>query len=179
MARDEHGSTPLHWAARSDNPAKMRVLLEAGADATAKTNGMHFTPLFSAAASGNALNIQALIAAGADVMARGGLSSITPLHVAAGWEGSAACIKALVAAGADVMDRASNGNTALHQAVYNPDDRTDVTGIVQALLAAGADAKAKNRDGETPWDLAQELAKRKDEFKSSKAYWALNDAQYN
>ena len=46
---------------------------------------------------------------------------------------------------------------------------------IKALLAAGADAKAKDKDGETPWALAQENEK----LNGTKAYWALNDAQYN
>ena len=46
---------------------------------------------------------------------------------------------------------------------------------IQALLDAGADAKAKNKEGKTPWDLAQENEK----LKGTKGYWALNDAQYN
>jgi len=45
----------------------------------------------------------------------------------------------------------------------------------QTLLAAGADAKAKNEEGITPWDLAQENEK----LKGTKGYWVLNDAQYN
>ena len=43
------------------------------------------------------------------------------------------------------------------------------------LLDAGADAKAKNKEGKTPWDLAQG----NEGLKGTKAYWALNDAQYN
>ena len=42
-------------------------------------------------------------------------------------------------------------------------------GVIQPLLDAGADAKAKNKDGKTPWDLAQENEK----LKGTKGYWAL------
>ena len=35
--------------------------------------------------------------------------------------------------------------------------------------------RAKDKYGKTPWDLAQENEK----LKGTKAYWALNDAQYN
>jgi len=34
---------------------------------------------------------------------------------------------------------------------------------------------AKDEDGKTPWDLAQE----NEELKGTKGYWALNDAQHN
>jgi hypothetical protein len=43
------------------------------------------------------------------------------------------------------------------------------------LLTAGADAKAKDKNGKWPWDLAQE----NDKLKGTKSYWALNDAQYD
>ena len=44
---------------------------------------------------------------------------------------------------------------------------------IQALLDAGANAKAK--EGKTPWDYSQN----NEELKGTKGYWALNDAQYN
>ena len=47
-------------------------------------------------------------------------------------------------------------------------------GVIEALLEAGADAKAKHLHGDTPWDLAQD----NDKLKDTKGYWALNDAQY-
>jgi ankyrin repeat protein len=68
------------------------------------------------------------------------------------------------------MARDVSGSTPLHWAV-----RDGAAENIQALLAAGADAKAKDKDGETPWALAQENEK----LKGTKAYWALNDAQYN
>ena len=46
---------------------------------------------------------------------------------------------------------------------------------ISFLLAAGASVMAKDEDGNTPWDLAQENKN----LKGTKAYWALNDAQYN
>jgi ankyrin repeat protein len=61
----------------------------------------------------------------------------------------------------------------LHSATYC--DWECKPGIIQALLAAGADEKAKNKDGKTPWDLAQNNKA----LKGTKDYWALNDAQYN
>ena len=52
---------------------------------------------------------------------------------------------------------------------------TGTSANIQALLDAGADAKAKNKEGKTPWDLVQE----NERLKGTKGYWALNDAQYN
>jgi ankyrin repeat protein len=112
--------------------------------------------------------IQGLLAAGADVMARNEYG-YTPLHYAALY-GTPAIIQALLAAGADVMARNELGWTPLHRAAVS-----GTPASVQALLAAGADGKAKNKEGKTPWDFAQENEK----LKGTKAYWALNDAQYN
>jgi hypothetical protein len=43
------------------------------------------------------------------------------------------------------------------------------------LLAAGADAKAKGKNGKTLWDLAQENIK----VKGTKGYWVLTEARYD
>ena len=110
-------------------------------------------------------DVQAELDGGPDVMARDAVGN-TPLHKA----GSAEAMQLLLAAGADVMARDVSGSTPLHWAALH-----DAPASIQALLAAGADAKAKDKDGETPWALAQENEK----LKGTKAYWALNDAQYN
>ncbi len=68
------------------------------------------------------------------------------------------------------MARTTTGSTPLSwEASSGTSDNIEV------LLAAGADAKAKSKDGKTPWDLAQE----NEEAEGTKGYWALNDAQYN
>ena len=64
-----------------------------------------------------------------------------------------------------------NGSTPLHLAVASP---FIGSGAILALLNAGADAKSKDENGKTPWDIAQD----KEKLKGTKAYWALNDAQY-
>ena len=112
--------------------------------------------------------IQVLLDAGADIKARN-KDGEGPLHLAALW-GASGNAQALLDAGADVMARDEDGSTPLHWAAW---DATPAN--IQALLDAGADAKAKNKEGKTPWDLAQENEK----LKGTKAYWALNDAQYN
>lgn len=48
-------------------------------------------------------------------------------------------------------------------------------GSIEALLAAGADPKAKDNDGKTPWDYAQQNKTIKD----TKSYWALHDVLFN
>jgi ankyrin repeat protein len=66
------------------------------------------------------------------------------------------------------MARSEDGVTPLHYAA-----RRGTSENIQALLDAGADAKAKSKEGKSPWDYAQE----NENLKDTKGYWALNGAQ--
>ena len=46
------------------------------------------------------------------------------------------------------------------------------SGILEALLSAGADATSEDETGQTPWNLAKENLK----LKGSEGYWVLNEA---
>ena len=59
------GTTALHWAVRSDNQDMAKLLVRAGADATAKDR-YGITPLYLAAVNGSAEMIRLLLDAGAD-----------------------------------------------------------------------------------------------------------------
>jgi len=100
---------------------------------------------------------RALIAAGADVRARNRRGH-EPLHLAAsgqpdqpGWNPTAqtATIRLLIAAGADANATYSGGVTPLHRAV-----RCRCAEAVKALLAHGANPKARNEAGSSAWKLA-------------------------
>jgi hypothetical protein len=79
-------------------------------------------------------------------------------------------VQAELDGGADVMVQGVWGGTPLHWAASST-----YPANIQALLDAGVDAKAKNEEGKSPWDLAQNNK----DLKGTKGYWALNDAQYN
>ena len=81
MARDEDGSTPLHWAAGYGTSANIQVLLAAGADGMARDK-FGSTPLHDAAWYGTSANIQALLAAGADGKAKQPYNGKTPWDLA-------------------------------------------------------------------------------------------------
>lgn len=68
-ARDSHGMTPLHYAARYGTPAGVVALLERGAEVNARDERGE-TPLHSAASGRNPANIVTLLEAGADGSAR-------------------------------------------------------------------------------------------------------------
>ena len=76
------GTTALHWAARRDDVATARSLLEAGAGATA-ANRIGVTPLRLAAINGSAAMLEVLLAAGADANARLTAQGDTALMLAA------------------------------------------------------------------------------------------------
>ena len=73
------------------------------------------------------------------------------------------------------MARNENGSTPLHSAAKCTPAYFCRPGAIQALLDAGADAKATNKEGKTPWNYATNSK----DLKRTKEYWVLNDAQYN
>ena len=203
MEPSRYGRTPLHEAAYNSGPENLKTLLLAGADVMA-LDKFHSTPLHEAAYGGNKENVQVLLATFAQVLARTKMGE-TPLHEAAAG-GSAEIIQILLASGANIMARTQTGLTPLHYlsvpfsnptpsavqalldsgADVNARDENGITAIhlaamvhshlvVQVLLDAGANAKIRDNYGKTPWDYAQD----NEDLKGTKAYWALNEAQYD
>ena len=143
-AQSVTGTTPLHYAAfYTDDPAILRVLLDAGADVNPQGNAG--TPLHAAVAYNTNLAIvpaitRVLLDAGADVNAQD-LLGFTPLHLATfRTRPDPTVVEALLDAGADVNAQDLLGFTPLHLATFRT--RPDPT-VVEALLDAGADVNAQ------------------------------------
>ncbi|KAK3239334.1 hypothetical protein CYMTET_50732 [Cymbomonas tetramitiformis] len=147
-ARDEHGMTPLHLAARSGQTTMMENLLQAGADVSAHDKDGR-TPLLWAMTMGCTTMVKALLQAGADVNVRN-KDGQTPLLWAT-LMGYATMVKALLQAGADVNVRNKTGKTPLHLAA-----KDGHRGNMEALWRAGADVNARDERGQTPLHLAVE-----------------------
>jgi ankyrin repeat protein len=124
------GTTPLIRAARTNDLAVMKLLLEGGADA--------FITLPDRT---NAL----MIAAG---LGYGGLRGEGPRIVVPTEDGAVQAVGLLLDQGLDVKAFNDAGNTALHGAI----DRGDA--VVKLLAERGADLRAKNKAGLAPLDLA-------------------------
>ena len=123
------GATPFLMAAKSDDVALMRVLLDVGADASLKTN----------------LGTTALMAAA-------GVGIWAPGENPGTHEEALAAVKlALDAGGGQVSDVDQEGETALHGAVY----RGGAIPVIQFLVDRGAPLDVVNKRGWTPLTAAE------------------------
>ena len=162
-------NTPLHLAAQRGHAEAVSILLDAGADVSAR--GMRVdldeentgvaeyliyksTAVHLAAVNGNANVIKILLDAGAEVLAQDA-DDDTPLQLAVQHSHSKA-VQVLLAAGADVnqLSYDRGGESPLYIAVGNRDPET-----VKILLDAGADTKLKNMFIFTPLILAVDRAR--------------------
>jgi ankyrin repeat protein len=124
------GATPLLRAARTNDTAVMRLLLDGGAN-----------PFLTLPDRTNALMIAAGLGSGG---LRGeGIRIVVPTP-----EGAVEAVALLLDRGMDVDAFNNTGNTALHGAVVKGD------AVVKYLASRGASLNLKNKAGFTPLDLA-------------------------
>ncbi|MBV9506013.1 MAG: ankyrin repeat domain-containing protein [Acidobacteriia bacterium] len=139
------GTTPLHWAVRSDDLPTVQLLLRAGARAKV-ANRYGVTPLSLAATNGNAEMIRVLLQAGADpgaLLPGGQTILMTAAHT-----GNPEAVKLLVDRGVDVNAREETyGETALMWAAAE-----NHAGAVKILLEHGAEINARSIEVKLPQD---------------------------
>jgi ankyrin repeat protein len=131
------GATPLMRAARTNDVASMRVLLDWGADPWAKLS------------DGTTL---LMLAAGQGL---GPLRGEGPRIRVPTEEGAVQAVQLLLDLGLPVNATNDTGNTALHAAISRGDR------VVKLLAERGADLQAKNNAGFTALDLALGLGQRR------------------
>lgn len=90
-------------------------------------------------------------------------NGLTPLHAGAAFSETPD-------RGADIEARTEERWIPLHRAVAS----SKTPDVISLLLDNGANAKAQNNDGRTPFDLAKE----NEHLKGTDVYWRLNDALY-
>jgi len=132
------GATPFMRAAKSGDVEVMRLLLEAGADATS-TRPNQATALMFAAGLGW----------------RDG-SPAAPSYDQGSDKDAVEAIALCLDAGLDINATTTTGDTALHAAIAGRGSEL----IVRYLVERGASLQAKNKQGRTPLDVA--VASRKD-----------------
>lgn len=143
--QDTHGKNwiPLHWAAKSDNLAMIKLLLDRGAEVDTRDHlgrtSLHLGSWFGPDV------VRFLLENGADTSARD-INGYTPLHTAV--RHSKETTKVLLEKGADVNARDDNGSTPLHVAAESS------RGVVNLLLEHGASVATRDNAGQTPLHLA-------------------------
>ena len=151
------GRTPLHCVAQGRHLYSTdfgihvaQLLLERGADVNAADEDER-TPLHLASSHGKVEIVQVLLDGGASVNSIG-VQGQTPLHVVAngssGDNESNIVAQLLLERGADVNALDNAKETALHLASNSGRIKT-----LQVLLNAGANARAKNAQDQSPFDV--------------------------
>ena len=153
--RGYRGYTPLAMAAREGNAEMVEDLLEAGA-LVHESGSRVLTPLGIAAHWGHVEVSRLLIAAGAST--RGLPKQRMPLWEAAEHD-HPEIVRLLIGSGVPVGSRVRRGATALHEAAKH-----GALEAAAALLNAGAEPKARDRDGLPPSDYAANAKANKDEM---------------
>ena len=144
--RDKYQRTPLHSASRFNALDAAVLLLDQGADLSAKDESDN-TPLHLASIFSHNEIIERLIQHKADVNVLNSQGQ-TPLHLASIY-GNAESIESLLANGADVKIKDADGNTALHTAVLF---RRPVN--LAAILKTNPEVDVTNNAQNTPLHLA-------------------------
>lgn len=150
-ARNALGETPLHRAVEKGMKELSMALVKAGTSLRARSNSGE-TVLHLAALHADPGLAEFLLANGADARARND-DGESPLHWAA-LSGNPAVVALLLGKGADADLADIKGNRPLHAAADSGNVET-----VRLLLARSADPKAKNRDGLSAEDVANERAR--------------------
>ncbi|EQC28945.1 hypothetical protein SDRG_13283 [Saprolegnia diclina VS20] len=152
---DRAGWHAVHYAAVCSSSAPMRILLDAGADATSKTTAKE-TPLHWASSSGRTETLKLLLESMPAEMRSGYLEGLSPngfraLHIAA-VRGHAAVVTALLDAGAEInAATASNHGKLSALALAAEAGHADVVGV---LLGARAPVDIRDKLRRTPLILA-------------------------
>lgn len=152
-ARDSNGRTPLHVATFARQRDAIRALVKAGANINLLDND-RYDGITIAAVADDEETLRVLLALGANAKLVTSRYDGTAL-IAAAHLGHDGVVKQLIAAGAP-LDHVNNLHwTALIEAIVLGNGGGRHQECLRALLAAGASYQLKDRQGNTPLQLAK------------------------
>lgn len=180
---NEHGATPLHWAAMNGRLPVCQLLLSRGADPNVLGGDLRASPLMWAAKGGQVAAVQLLLEAGGDATLRDGQGF--DLLLLAVHSRSIFLILLLLQDDIDIETVDDEGHTPLMWSCYQRDaaatrlllrcgadvhrrDKHQLTALhwaavggeencIRAVLEEGADLSAEQDEGLTPAGLARKL----------------------
>ena len=151
--RDGNGRTPIHVAAFARQRDAIRALVKAGADINLLDND-RYDGITIASVADDEETLRVLLALGANAKLITSRYDGTAL-IAAAHLGHDGVVKQLIAAGAP-LDHVNNLHwTALIESIVLGNGGTRHQESLRALLAAGASHQLKDRQGNTPLQLAK------------------------
>ena len=152
-ARDSNGRTPLHVATFARQRDAIRALVKAGADINLLDND-RYDGITIASVAGDEETLRVLLSLGANAKLVTSRYDGTAL-IAAAHLGHDGVVKQLIAAGAP-LDHVNNLHwTALIESIVLGNGGARHQECLRALLAAGASHQLKDRQGNTPLQLAR------------------------
>ena len=152
-SRDEQGRTPLHVATFTRHGAVVRALAQAGADLSLLENDRYDAVTIASVADDEA-TLATLLAAGASAKLTTSRYDGTAL-IAAAHLGHDGVVRQLIAAGAP-LDHVNNLHwTAVIESIVLGDGGQRHQATLKALIAAGANLRLADRQGNTPLQLAR------------------------
>ena len=152
-ARDGNGRTPIHVAAFARQRDAIRALARAGANLNLLDND-RYDGVTIASVANDEETLRVLLASGASAKQITSRYDGTAL-IAAAHLGHAGVVRQLIAAGAP-LDHVNNLHwTAVIESVVLGDGGPRHQQTLRALIEAGADLGLRDRQGQTPLQLAQ------------------------
>ncbi|HEU4621403.1 MAG TPA: ankyrin repeat domain-containing protein [Burkholderiaceae bacterium] len=146
--KGDFGGTALHLAAEKGNVEAIKALARHRATVINVRDSNGRTPLHIAVEKGMPDAFDQLLSLGADIEARDG-QDFTVVHIAARFNQTSMIAKLVDTLGRNVNSRTVTNQTPLHIAAYHGNQ-----GVLQALLARGADPRVMDEDESTARDLA-------------------------
>jgi uncharacterized protein len=152
-ARDSNGRTPLHVATFAKQPGAVRALVKAGANLNLLDND-RYDGVTIASVADDEETLRMLLSLGASARQITSRYDGTAL-IAAAHLGHDGVVRQLIAAGAP-LDHVNNLHwTAVIESIVLGDGGPRHQATLKALIAAGANLKLADRQGNTPLQLAR------------------------